>query len=462
MTNPTVAIVLLVLIGVGYVAGRSRSIQLATPVGGVRNLNSLPFYYGSLTALWCAIPSFLMLLFWLMVEDTMVRQMLIASLPESYQQMPKAELDLYINTLYNIIEGNHIGEITEDMQRSADNLGNLQSTSQNIFSTVVLVVAMSGLLFAWFKIAPQFKARFHVEGIFKAFLLVCSLVAIVTTVGILLSVLFESILFFQKIPVLDFIFGLQWSPQTAIREDQVGSSGAFGAVPLFAGTLMVTAIAMVVAVPTGLMSAIYLSEYAGTKVRSAIKPLLEVLAGIPTVVYGFFAALTIAPVVRDFCLWMGWTSVSSESALAAGLVMGVMIIPFVSSFSDDNINAVPQSLRDGALALGATKSETIKQVVIPAALPGIVGGVLLAVSRAIGETMIVVMAAGLSANLTANPLESVTTVTVQIVTLLVGDQEFDSAKTLAAFALGLTLFIVTLCLNYLALYIVKKYREQYE
>ena len=462
MNTSTLLIILLTLIGVGYVAGRSRSLQLASSIGGIRNLNSLPFYYGSLTALWCAIPSLLLLLLWLMVGDKIVQSMLIQSLPSQYQSLPKAELELFVNTLYNIVDGNHFGEVTPEMQSAADNLRNLKSTSQNIFSSLSIVVAISSLMFGWFKIAPQFKARLHVEGIFRTFLLLCSLVAIVTTVGILLSVLFESILFFQSISIFEFIFGLEWSPQTAIRADQVGSSGAFGAVPLFTGTLMVSAIAMFVAVPTGLFSAIYLSEYASLKVRSLVKPLLEVLAGIPTVVYGFFAALTIAPMVRDFCLWLGLTSASSESALAAGVVMGVMIIPFVSSFSDDNINAVPQSLRDGAYALGATKSETIKQVVIPAALPGIVGGVLLAVSRAIGETMIVVMAAGLAANLTANPLESVTTVTVQIVTLLVGDQEFDSPKTLAAFALGLMLFIVTLCLNYLALHIVKKYREQYE
>jgi phosphate transport system permease protein len=462
MNTTTLFIVLIILIGIGFVSGRGRSIQLAAPIGGIRNLNSLPFYYGSLTALWCGIPSLILLLFWLMTEDQMVQYLLVQSLPQQYQEMPAPELELYLNILYNVASGNHFGEITADMRNATDNLQNLRSTSQNIFSSVAIVVAISCMMFGWFKISPQFKARFHVEGVFKIFLLLCSCVAIVTTVGILLSVLFESIRFFQAVSIFEFVFGADWSPQTAIRTDQVGSSGSFGAVPLFTGTLMVSAIAMVVAVPTGLMSAIYLSEYASLRVRSWIKPLLEVLAGIPTVVYGFFAALTIAPMVRDFCLWLGWESVSSESALAAGAVMGVMIIPFVSSFSDDNINAVPQSLRDGAYALGATKSETIKQVVIPAALPGIVGGILLAVSRAVGETMIVVMAAGLAANLTANPLESVTTVTVQIVTLLVGDQEFDSPKTLAAFALGLMLFIVTLCLNYLALHIVRKYREQYE
>jgi phosphate transport system permease protein len=263
------------------------------------------------------------------------------------------------------------------------------------------------------------------------------------------------------VPLDDFLFGLHWSPQTAIRADQVGASGSFGAIPIFAGTLLITVIAMCVAVPLGLMSAIYMSEYASARTRGVIKPLLEVLAGVPTVVYGFFAALTVAPFFRGMGEGIG-LDVSSESALAAGIVMGIMIIPFVSSLSDDVMNAVPQTLRDGSFALGATKSETIKQVVLPAALPGVVGAVLLAVSRAIGETMIVVMAAGLAANLTANPFEAVTTVTVQIVTLLVGDQEFDSSKTLAAFALGLVLFFVTLALNVFALRFVRKYREKYD
>ena len=291
--------------------------------------------------------------------------------------------------------------------------------------------------------------------------MLCSGVAIVTTVGIVLSVLFEALRFFESVSIFEFVFGTSWSPQTAIREDQVGASGSFGAVPLFVGTMLISLIAILIAVPVGLLSAIYLSEYASRRFRSAAKPALEILAGIPTVVYGFFAALTVAPFIRNVGESVG-LSVASESALAAGIVMGVMIIPFVSSLSDDVINAVPQAMRDGSLALGATHSETIKQVIIPAALPGIVGGVLLAASRAIGETMIVVMAAGLSARLTVNPFEAVTTVTVQIVTLLTGDQEFDSPKTLAAFALGLMLFVTTLLINVYALHIVRKYREQYE
>jgi phosphate transport system permease protein len=328
-------------------------------------------------------------------------------------------------------------------------------------AAVALSVALGAGSLAWLAVAPKMRARNRVEWIINSLLVASSLIAILTTVGIVLSVVFESFRFFQKIPLTDFLFGLEWSPQTALRADQVGASGAFGAVPLFAGTLLISLIALLVAVPIGLMSAIYLSDYAGPRLRSYAKPILEVLAGVPTVVYGFFAALTLAPAIRGAGEAVGLT-VSSESALAAGLVMGIMIIPFVSSLSDDVINAVPQSLRDAAYALGATRSETIRQVILPAALPGIMGGILLAASRAIGETMIVVMAAGLSANLTANPLDSVTTVTVQIVTLLVGDQEFDSAKTLAAFALGLLLFTVTLGLNIVALHIVRKYREQYE
>lgn len=285
--------------------------------------------------------------------------------------------------------------------------------------------------------------------------------AVVVTGAIILSVLFEALRFFDKVPIGDFLFGLNWSPQTALRADQAGSSGAFGALPLFAGSLMVTVIALLVAVPIGLYSAIYLSEYARPRTRNWLKPLLELLAGIPTVVYGYFAIQAVAPFLRETGHLVG-LNIAAESALTAGLVMGIMIIPFISSLSDDMINSVPRGLRDASLGMGATQSETIRRVVLPAALPGIMGAVLLAISRAIGETMIVVMAAGLAANLTANPLESVTTVTVQMVTLLVGDQEFDSPKTLAAFALGLTLFFFTLALNVIAMQIVKKYREQYE
>lgn len=292
-------------------------------------------------------------------------------------------------------------------------------------------------------------------------LIMCSLVAVAVTVGIVLSLLFEAYQFFQRIPLTDFLFGTKWSPQTAMRTDQVAAEGAFGAIPLITGTLLISFIAMCVATPLGLLSAIYLSEYASKRTRDLVKPALEILAGIPTVVYGFFAALTVAPMLRAGGESIGLT-VSSESALAAGLVMGMMIIPLISSLSDDVINAVPQAMRDASLGMGATHSETIRKVVLPSAIPGIAGSLLLAASRAIGETMIVVMAAGLAANLTANPLEAVTTITAQIVALLTGDQEFDSAKTLSAFALGLVLFFTTLVLNIVALRIVRKYQEQYD
>jgi phosphate transport system permease protein len=329
---------------------------------------------------------------------------------------------------------------------------------------LALSLAVGGLAWARTRVRASFRARNRVESVISALLMLASLIAILTTLGIVFSLLFESLRFFASINwrIADFLFGLQWSPQIAIRADQIGQSGAFGAVPLFAGTALITVIAMSVAIPVGLFSAIYMSEYATPRVRAVAKPVLEVLAGVPTVVYGFFALLTVGPFLRDFALFLGYEDAVTQSALSAGLVMGVMIIPFISSLSDDVINAVPQTLRDGAYAMGATKSEAIRHVVLPAALPGVVGAVLLGVSRAIGETMIVVMAAGQGANLTANPLESVTTITVQIVTLLTGDQEFDSSKTLAAFALGLVLFTLTLMLNIIALRVVQRFRERYE
>jgi phosphate transport system permease protein len=462
MSPTTLLIVLLALSALGYYIGRRRAFAVAGNAANIKNLHSRPTYYGSLTALWCGIPTLILFGFWLAFESSIITHLVVADLPEALRNLPEARLNLVINDIRNLISGNIVsGKIDPVMQAAAEHYRSLQATSNAALAVIVISMAILGLVIVQSKITPTLRARNVVEQVIKYILIVCSTIAIFTTIGIVLSVLFESIRFFQKVPVTEFLFGLKWSPQTAIRSDQVGSSGAFGAVPVFVGTMLISGIAMCVAVPIGLMSAIYLSEYANKKFRAVAKPLIEILAGIPTVVYGFFAALTIAPFIRDTGGLMG-LSVSSESALAAGLVMGVMIIPFVSSLSDDFINAVPQALRDGAYSLGATQSETIKQVILPAALPGIVGGVLLAVSRAIGETMIVVMAAGLAANLTLNPLKTVTTVTVQIVTLLVGDQEFDSAKTLAAFALGLLLFLVTLLLNVIALHVVRKYREQYE
>ncbi|MGH8594104.1 MAG: phosphate ABC transporter permease subunit PstC [Gammaproteobacteria bacterium] len=462
MQVSTILAVLLVLSGISYLAGRRRS--LATAGGKIRLLHSLPSYYGFYAAIWCAVPALLLLALWQGFEGSIITGLLIADLPEELKALSPARLQFVLNDIKNLADGNGnivAGAPKPHLQAAAAHYTHVKHISEMALAALALALAVAGMGFALRAIHADHRARNKVEGMVTVLLMACSTIAIFTTIGIVLSVLFEAARFFRVIPFTDFLFGLEWSPQMAIRSDQVGASGAFGAVPVFVGTLLISGIAMLVAVPIGLMCAIYLSEYANRGFRAFAKPLLEILAGVPTVVYGFFAALTVAPLLRDVGNGLG-LDVASESALAAGLVMGIMIIPFVSSLSDDVINAVPQSLRDGAHAMGSTQSETIRQVIIPAALPGIVGGVLLAVSRAIGETMIVVMAAGLSANLTANPLQAVTTVTVQIVTLLVGDQEFDSPKTLAAFALGLVLFAITLALNLVALHVVRKYREQYE
>lgn len=326
---------------------------------------------------------------------------------------------------------------------------------------VLIIIPALPIALSIANVRPDFAARTHVERMAETGLMLLALVALLTTVGIVASLVFEATLFFRDVSIVEFLFGTQWSPQTPIRAGGTGQSGAFGAVPVFAGTFLITMIAMAVAGPVGLMVAIYLSEYASPRTRAIAKPAIEVLAGIPTVVYGFFALISVGPAIRDAAAWFG-ADVATQSSLAAGLVMGVMIIPLVSSLSDDVIRAVPQSLRDGSTALGATKSETLIRVVFRSALPGIIGAFLLAISRAIGETMIVVMAAGRAANLSANPFDAVTTVTVQIVALLTGDQVFDSPRTLAAFALGLVLFVITLLLNIGALAVVNRYRTHFE
>lgn len=443
-----------------FFLARKRSFATARSAGSLRALHSRPAYYGSFAALMAAIPALVLLLIWLAVEPNMIQTLVLAQLPSELLQQNENHQLLYAQIIH--ISDGVLHSDSAALHAASSHYIQLTTLGNTLKAVAVASAALIGLVIGWRVVQPKLKARNHVEKFMQIFLMFCSTLAILTTLGIVLSVFFEAIRFFQIIPITDFLFGTEWSPQIALRQDQQGATGAFGSIPLFTGTLMISCIAMAIAAPIGLMSAIYLAEYASARVRNTVKPIIEVLAGIPTVVYGFFAALTAAPFIRELANGLGFESASSESALAAGLVMGVMIIPFVSSLSDDIITAVPQSLRDGSLGLGATRSETIVNVVIPAALPGIIGGLLLAVSRAIGETMIVVMAAGLSANLTANPLESVTTVTVQIVTLLVGDQEFDSPKTLAAFALGLTLFIVTLALNFIALRIVNKYREQYD
>lgn len=460
MNSLLLVAVLLLLSAIGYQFGRKRA--LAGTGGQIRGLHSLPGYYGAYVALWCALPALLVIAIWLSAQTSIVDSLLISGLPASVQTLPEGQLSLLLSDIRNLASGDITSSTPDPMVlAAAERYNDLRSTGFAAMVVVGLALGIGGFFFGWRAINPDFRARPRVERIVHWALIVASAIAILTTIGIVMSLLFESIRFFSRVSPVEFLFGLNWSPQTALRAEQVGSTGAFGAVPIFAGTFLITIIAMLVAVPVGLFSAIYMAEYASPRFRAIIKPILEILAGIPTVVYGFFAALTIAPFFRGFGESIG-LDVASESALAAGVVMGIMIIPFVSSLSDDVINAVPQSLRDGSFAMGATHSETIRQVIIPAALPGIVGSVLLATSRAIGETMIVVMAAGLASNLTANPLEAVTTVTVQIVTLLVGDQEFDSSKTLAAFALGLVLFVITLCLNVIALSVVRKYREKYD
>jgi len=451
-------IVLAALTAVGFRAGRGRALAMAG--GQPKNLSSLPRYYGWYVALWGFLPAAAVAGLWLVLQPAVIETLVIAGLPDELRSLPSSETGLIYNDIRNAVA---VGGVPGDprLTEAAAHYASLTGLAPLALSALSVAILLAGAGIGLRLVTPQLRARGMVEKIVRGMLVASSTIAVFTTIGIVLSLLFEAVRFFRLVPVSEFLFGAEWSPQTAIRADQVGSSGAFGAGPVFAGTALISLIAMSVAAPIGLLSAIYMAEYAAPKVRAVLKPLLEILAGIPTVVYGFFAALTVAPFVRETGGLLG-LDVASESALAAGAVMGIMIIPFVSSLSDDAIAAVPNSLREGSYGLGATRSETIRSVILPAALPGIVGGLLLGVSRAIGETMIVVMAAGLAANLTANPFEAVTTVTVQIVTLLTGDQEFDSAKTLAAFALGLMLFLVTLTLNIIALYVVRKYREQYD
>jgi phosphate transport system permease protein len=448
----------LVAAAVGWLGfSRARSLRAST------RLHSLPVYHGTYAALWAAVPALLILALWAPMQSRMVDQAVLSS-PEG-KALPAfgMQRESILSEAKEIAHGEREQGFNPQSSTIAPLIKAQESRYGLLGGAVAIVVALGAAALALRRRGAQFRARTGVERWLMVVLFGASLIAILTTLGILLSLMFESLRFFRLYPATSFLFGTEWSPQMAIRADQAGSSGAFGSIPLLWGTFFIGAIiAMIVAVPLGLMSAIYLTQYAPFRVRAWLKPILEILAGVPTVVYGYFAALTVAPAVRDFGLSIGITSASSESALAAGLVMGIMIIPFVSSMADDSIAAVPQSMRDGSLAMGATKSETIRKVLLPAALPGVMGGILLAVSRAIGETMIVVMAAGLAANLTLNPFQSVTTVTTQIVGLLTGEQEFNSPKTLAAFALGLALFLITLLLNLIALHIVRRYREQYE
>ncbi|MBC2777311.1 phosphate ABC transporter permease subunit PstC [Parasphingopyxis marina] len=448
------------LAAIGWITARMRAMRMR-PAAPAPRPHSLPGYHGWYVALWLAIPALAFLVLWSILMPGLVEQWVLAS--PAAQALPAADIQrtAILSEAHALADGSLSAAFNEEARALVPAFQEANSFYGTIGIVATLLLAFAGGGFAFLRVRPDFRARNRVEKLVMWVLLLASLIAILTTVGIVASLLFETIVFFDRISITEFLFGTHWNPQSATAG---GDEGSFGAIPLFWGTILIGAIiAMIVAIPLGLMSAVYLTQYARPRVRSIMKPVLEILAGVPTVVYGYFAALTVAPAVRDFAVnILGVSSASSESAIAAGVVMGVMIIPFVSSMADDSLAAVPGAMRDGSLAMGATSSETIKRVLIPAALPGIVGGVLLAVSRAIGETMIVVMAAGLAANLTANPFESVTTVTVQIVQLLTGDQEFNSSKTLAAFALGLVLFIVTLLLNIIALSVVKRFREAYE
>ena len=443
--------------------GRIRSRVVAE---GIKS-HSLVKYYGVYAALWTLVPALILALIWAFAADPLLLNAAEARLASAYPNLPASFLDLKLAQLQNIAAG-YIDAPDDIMAAEAAKLRDSMDRVALARGLTLMIVMMIGFLFAFFRVAPKFKARVAFEGFLRRSFFAAAVLAILTTIGIVASLLFEAYRFFSEISMIDFFFGTHWSPMVSLREGAAaadeavaGSSGSFGMVPVMLGTLLVAVIAMLVAVPVGLFSAIYTADFAPRHVRNIIKPVLEVLAGIPTVVYGFFAALTAAPFFREAGLLVG-LDVSSQSALAAGGVMGIMIIPFISSLSDDVITAVPQSLRDGALGLGSTRAETIMRVVLPAAFPGLVGAFLLAISRAVGETMIVVMAAGVAANLTINPLESVTTVTVQIVMLLTGDNEFDSVKTLSAFALGITLFVVTLLLNIAALHVSRKLGQRYE
>lgn len=461
MFYPLVA--LFIFSALGFYLGKTKSIKLSKS----QKLASLPNYYGYLSLFYILIPSLLLWFVLLITQDFILNKYLYSLFNETTHTYEANELDLLFIKIQNIALGSSFGNETEFELFAASKVIHFKKIFILFTYFIILLSSILGFLVVNKKITPLFKSQRVVEKIVNRFIQLCSFIAILVTLGIFLSLVFETIQFFGYVNPLDFLLGLNWNPNKAFvidNADQIDKAvlkDAFGIVPLMGGTLLIAFLAMLVAIPLGLMSAIYMAEYASKKVRDISKPVIEILAGIPTVVYGFFAALVVAPKIVDFGSFIG-IDVSSESALAAGLTMGVMIIPFVSSLSDDVIRAVPQSLREGSYALGATKSETIIKVVLPSALPGIIGSFLLAISRAIGETMIVVMAASLQANLTINPLEPATTITTQIVTALTGDTEFDNPKTLVAFALGLTLFFATLFLNYFALRIVKKYREQYD
>ena len=451
---------IIILIGIysSYIFGKSR-IKKNSIAANIKSV-SLPTYYAQYMLFWCLLPALIVYFGWIIFEDQIIQNLVLANF--DFDLNPALNAGLLIAEIKNVAANINFAEGKSlEIINAAEHYSSIKQTSTVAFYVSILIFMILGVMVASRKLHPNFRAQKYIEKYIKYFLIFCSSVAVLTTVGIVFSLLFESLRFFSDVSVFEFLFGTKWYPYIPIREGQSGSQGSFGAIPIFAGTFLIMIVAMCVALPIGLFTAIYLAEYASPKIRRIVKPLLEILAGVPTIVYGFFAFVSVAPFVKTFGESIG-IDASPTSALAAGLVMGIMIIPFISSLSDDVINSVPQSLREGSLGIGANKAETIKRVILPAALPGIVGAFLLGVSRAIGETMIVVVAAGTAPNLTANPFENVTTVTVQIVIALIGDQEFDDTRTLSAFALGLVLFVITLILNIFALRIVKKYRELYE
>ena len=452
-----------VLLAVAVIAGYTINRMAAKSIrdGGSR-LHSMASYHGMFSALVILVPVLTFILLWLLLQGSVIDRLVMGALPDgALEGLDSGGVQLVLSEIKSISRGQVFGTPESWKVEAAEHYAALQTKAGWSLVASVLVLSLLLLGFARSRVAAEFRARQGVEGIVSGLMIFCSTVAIFTTIGIIVSLSYETLRFLDRVPLTEFLFGLNWEPQIPLREDQVAAEGAFGWLPVILGTIVITVIALVVAVPVGLFSAIYLNEFAPRRLRAVVKPVLEILAGVPTVVYGFFAILVVAPAIRSFGQSIG-LDVAPNTALAAGSVMGIMLIPFISSFADDALSAVPRALRDGALGLGATRGEMMTTVLFPAALPGIVGGVLLAVSRAIGETMIVVMAAGLIAKMTINPLDSVTTVTVQIVTLLIGDTSFDNPKTLAAFALGMMLFLVTLMINVFALRIVRKYREAYD
>jgi len=461
MSPITLILIAIGLALAGWLAGRAKAWSFQTSDPGTRPV-ARPIYHAWYVALWIGLPVAGFILLWMAIAPHLVVQSVLASPPA--QNLPSFgfERDAWLSEARAVALGYAPGVFNDGAEPLVEPFRAAIKQYNLIGLIITVMIGLAGGAYSFLRLRPDFRARTRVERIVMAILLVASLVAILTTFGIFASLVFETVRFFGMVSPIDFLFGTYWGPDPMTPADAIDPT-RYGAIPLFWGTLFIGAIiAMIVAIPLGLMSAIYLTQYADPKVRAWVKPMLEILAGVPTVVYGYFAALTVAPAIRDAAVMLGISNASTESALAAGVVMGVMIIPFVSSMADDSMAAVPNAMRDGSLAMGATKSETIARVLFPAALPGIVAGIMLAVSRAIGETMIVVMAASTAANLTLNPLDRMTTVTVQIVKMLTGEGDFDHPATLSAFALGFVLFMVTLALNFIALRVVKRFREAYE